>query len=435
MLLHVQAQGVLPGGFEHVIDVTRYSDWGKEYLTITDMHSIGIPGDDYYPLTFEFLDNETFSCGYLVIEVDGESAKGWTPSQFYSKVDNRHDVIILKLRKKSGDRLVKIRPIYELPDRFKPFADEFRKLKITSGKEERESHYKQNQQGIVNSERYDNDFDFFACETYDYLITSNDPLLDKSILDGITKAPGFLANGMKRDEKNPDIIFTIARNAEESISTTYVPPTSRTVNVGSKTTTQYNYILKQNEYITTQKNRTITEGGYTQETKTADLFLEIAALDAKRVNDSNMTHPPVVCQGTTKRHVVNPTFDYEDELMSYASWYTFPPVDRIAFKVTTIYAPLGVICDSTDPKIIATVKSGSRAEKLGLRSGDKLIKADAGKWNKDISKDSKKNGWKTLEEWPSARMRNIDIEILRDGKKMKLIITPLSLEVMKYCWK
>lgn len=113
---------------------------------------------------------------------------------------------------------------------------------------------------------------------------------------------------MHRVEKKPEILFTISRNANESINTTYVPPSSRTINVGSKTTAQYNYLTKQNEYTTRQKYQTITEGGYTKETVINDLFLEIAALDVNKLNDTNITYPPIVWIGTIKRHVINPKF-------------------------------------------------------------------------------------------------------------------------------
>ena len=432
--LPIRAQNVLPEGFEHVMDVTQYSDWGKGYLTITDCHKIKLVDDKIWiPITFEYVDegNELENWnGDLVLEVDGESAAGWTPTQFYAKVDNRHDVITLKVRLvNSGDKIVKIRPIYDLPNKLKPFAGVIGKLKGTTKIERRESEDKKT--NTVTNERFDSDFDFSTCKTYDFLITSNDPLLDKSILNDFA-IPWYL----KRDENNPDIVFTIARNADESISTTHIPPTSRTVNVGSKTTTRYNYLLKKNEYVTTQKNRTITEGGYTQETKTADLFLEIAALDTKRVNDKKMTHPPIVWQNTTKRHVVNPNFNLDDDLHAYASWCLFPPLERIARKEETINAPLGVIYDSNDPKIIAAVKPGSRAEMAGLMPGDKLLKAEDVQYrDKDVKKDAKKNGWKTLEEKTWTRNRNIEIEIQRDGKKTKMMLTPLSLKIYRSYWK
>ena len=34
--MQIEAQGNLPGGFKHIIEVGRYADYGKGYLTITD---------------------------------------------------------------------------------------------------------------------------------------------------------------------------------------------------------------------------------------------------------------------------------------------------------------------------------------------------------------------------------------------------------------
>ena len=241
-------------------------------------------------------------------------------------------------------------------------------------------------------ERSDEDFDFFPCVNFDFSITSNDPLLDKEIF----KNSGL--RWLNRNESNPDILFTIARDANESISSTYVPPTSRTVNEGSTTKVRYNYILHKNEYITTQNNRTIVEGGYTQETKTIDVFLEISALDVKRLNDKSTTHPPVVWQTTVKRHIVNPStnFSVNDELKAFASWMTFPIVDRFVWAEETVYAPVGITYSGQNPHIINEVIEGSRAEKIGLMPGDKLLKADTPgyKWSaKWVKKGLKTNGW------------------------------------------
>ena len=40
--LQANAQSIIAGGFSHFIEVGRYSDYGKGYLTITDDHVIGI---------------------------------------------------------------------------------------------------------------------------------------------------------------------------------------------------------------------------------------------------------------------------------------------------------------------------------------------------------------------------------------------------------
>lgn len=107
--MQIIAQGNLPGGFKHIIEVGRYSDYGKGYLTITDVNGVGITKNgvskmNYY--TYEYIDeyketkgNHLYK-GELILEVDGVSAAGWTKEQFYSKVDNRHDIITLKIRLK-----------------------------------------------------------------------------------------------------------------------------------------------------------------------------------------------------------------------------------------------------------------------------------------------------------------------------------------------
>ncbi len=438
----VSAQGNLPGGFEHIIEVGQYSDWGRGYLTITDDNVVrvyeegklkGLYNLTYFPIKNEKGKVKELYKGDLVLEVNGESAKGWTKEQFYRKVDNCKDVITFKVRTKFDDgikdRIVSIQPKNELDDDLKPFGNDFtlKDVKGITPEQERKSKLVK---GTLFDERTDNDYDFFTCTKYDYLITSNNPLLDKDILNKIGCAD------MKQDDESPDLLFTIARDADESISSTYIPPTSRTVNVGSKTRTQYNYITKQNDYITTQKNKTIYEGGYTHETKTMDLFLEIAALDVKRINDKTITYPPIVWQATVKRHVSDAAKDFETSknFMAWATWMNFPPYDRRVIVEKTIYAPLGVICDSNDPKIIVAVESGSRAEKAGLRPGDKLLKAESMHdiWKKDIKKGANKNGWKALDEW-YARY-DLNIEIKRGSEKKKLVLDQMKLELSRVYW-
>lgn len=100
----------------------------------------------------------------------------------------------------------------------------------------------------------DNSFDFSKVKTYDFLINSNEPLVDKKIFE---KMSLYL---MTRDTIKPDVIFTVAKSTEESVSATYVPPTSRTVYTGSTTQTNYNYLTHKNEYETTQNYKTVREG-------------------------------------------------------------------------------------------------------------------------------------------------------------------------------
>lgn len=102
------------------------------------------------------------------------------------------------------------------------------------------------------------------------MITGNDPLIDKKILQRAVDY-SFLS-GLKRDTEHPDILLTISKNADESIQSTYIPPTSRTVNKGSTTRKRYNWITEKEEYVTEQDNYTIHEGGYTQTTNNTNIF-------------------------------------------------------------------------------------------------------------------------------------------------------------------
>lgn len=434
--MQIIAQGNLPGGFKHIIEVGRYSDYGKGYLTITDANGVGITKNgvskmNYY--TYEYIDeyknkkdNHLYK-GELILEVDGTSAAGWTKEQFYNKIDNRHDIITLKIRGKNGKGIyeyeTKMRPLYELPDSVKEFGNVFATLRGKTTVEERKSGLTKD---AIYEERIDEDFDFFSCVFYDYLLTSNDPLLDKEILKNLDL-------DWERNEEKPDILLTIARDAKENISSTYIPPTSRVVNEGSTTKVRYNYILHKDEYITTPKNRIIHEGGYTQETKTGDIFLEIAALDVKRLNDKSITYPPVVWKATVKRHVVNHNFNLNNEFKAYASWMTPPMRDRSAYTEETVYAPIGVSYSGNDHSLVKNIVPGSRAEKVGIMPGDKIIKVDLPKENKFIRKlvkdNIKKEGWEIIDRFRSC---TFNIVVLRNGNKMSFTLPPSSISVYRH---
>ena len=263
-ILSAKSEPTLPGGFNHIITVTRYTDYGKGFLTITDANEFYIikEHEGWYlnHCTYEYVDEykedygKHFDCGDLILEVDGVSASNWSEEKFYSIIDGRNDTISLKIRaKRSGeiyDFDTKVHPLRELPDGMKAFGNIFANIV-----DDKLSYRRKNNKATFE-ERSDEDFDFFPCLYYDYLITSDDPLLDKEILKEVSWGK------MKRNEEKPDLLITIARDANESISSTYVPPSSRVINVGSTTETRYNWITKQNDYITKQKNRVINEGGY-----------------------------------------------------------------------------------------------------------------------------------------------------------------------------
>lgn len=164
--------------------------------------------------------------------------------------------------------------------------------------------------------------DFSQYNSYDFVITGNDPLEDQAILQ--TFANQALFRGMRRDEESPDLIITIAKNADESISSTYVPPTSQVVQSGSVTTPVYNYITHKHDWIT--KNRTTVHKteGYTQTTKTSNVYLEISVLDTKQMMQEGRSTPPIVWQMKFNKTFTNPSTQMTDIYNAVASWSTYP---------------------------------------------------------------------------------------------------------------
>ncbi len=396
---------------QHLIEVKRYNDYGKDYLTITNYRiykdkTTGKYG--CYNVSFNVkaqitnAQNEvetkelkltTNGGAYsLVTEVNGKSTKGMSEAEFYNIIDNCDGDIVLKL----WHSCTREPETYTL--RHEPYPELFSRCGVTpdmlaSGTsnaskayQERESGYKKT--NTFCTELKDPDFDWFYVATYDFLIVGDDPLTDKTLLKDFVDQ-NF--RNLKQDSENPDILITISKNANETISSTYVPPTSRTVNAGSRTYAQYNYITKRTDYVTRQNNYTVREGGYTETTKDTDIFLEVAILDAKKLNDPNQQTAPIVWQMTTRRHAVNANFSMLDEYKAYLSWATQIPViwDRTYVNTKTLYNKNIEV----ENNVITFVREGSSAQRMGLQVGDKLLSYKNGKKYIPIDYPGRKPGY------------------------------------------
>lgn len=382
---------LLAGGFKHVIEVARYSDYGKGYLTITDANGVGIytNGQPKMNLYTHEYDEESqhfhLYKGYLILEVDGVSAKGWSKEQFYKVVDGRTDFINLKIQPSRDTVInVKIRPLYELPDSVKVFGNQLSTIRGKDGVSRRKAGLTKD---TVFEERRDTDFDFFYCDYYDYSLTGDDPLLDKEILNQLQ--PGW----MVRDESKPDLLFTISRKVNEN----------------------YNYY---------------------DNSKSVSLVLEITALDVKRMNDPTITYQPVVWKATVKRQGDNfrGDFDANKEMGALASWMCLPLDDRnVGWEEETLYAPVGITCSINNPYVISEVTNGSRAEQIGLQPGDKLLKASIVNGNsykqKSVKKAYNEHGWGAV----SLYLRDTyEITILRNNQKIKYTLRPVSIRAYRH---
>ena len=225
-------------------------------------------------------------------------------------------------------------------------------------------------------------FSFLDCKTYDILITGNDPLVDEQILRRFCNSGLF--RQMRRDEDNPDVIVCIAKSSNESISATYVPPTTSVVNTGSTTRPVYNYITRTVSYETRQHNRYVHTDGYTQTTTATNINLEFTVLDAKKMNDPKQKTAPIIWQMNYTRNVSNRNFELIDEYLAVASWNCFPFTEP---KLTEQYTFFMVGAKMSNgykdgdgyTEITTNVVPGSNADKIGLRKGDRIIRVNGKK--------------------------------------------------------
>jgi len=376
---------------EHMLEVKRYSDYAKDYLTITDagLYFYTVEGQNYlgsYVIEPMSVVNGSWYPwpGQAVTEINGQSTKGMSEEEFYAVLDGSPDSVALCiLDKEAGSADLTLYPIKEWPsvlsqcgitllqiNNLKKNALPFNMQRMSR----RESEFKKN--NAYCTEIVDSDYDWFYAKTYDFAISGNDPLMDKTLLE-------FFAGrclDMSRDTENPDVLLTVAKNADESIKTTYVPPSSRTVNLGSTTTARYNFLTQRNDYVTRQNNYTVREGDYTKTTRDVSLFLEISMLDARKVNDTLQTAPPVIYQITTSRHVVNPNFNLDEELKAYASWgiKSYPAWNKHIELEKTVFYP---IVDFSGLEVSSVSNTENWTE--GLWPNDRIVRykySKKGKW-------------------------------------------------------
>ncbi len=374
-------------GISHWIEVRRYADYNVGYLTLTDDYFLRIDRNgstSFMPLTYEVTSFEAgkiaLSAGDAILEVNGLSTAKMTEDEFYAQIKSTEPFTLKYRRNSTGEEAT----VTLTPKQYYDDAElNWYPVNRPSNKERypkattfvdglfaalKSDVLKAYNKGAQFDEVHSMEADFSKFRTYDYFIQGDDPLNDIAILDKIDK------NNLKRDKDNPDIIFTIAKDAENSISAIYIPPSSRTVNRGSKTRSQYNYFTKTYDYITTQDNVTVHEGGYTQTTAVSQYFLELSALEASKIDDPSITYAPVIWKMTATRNIINGNSNNpnkNEEFRAYASWASFPPEDREVYVTRAYMEGCGLIGGDTVIRVIP----GSRADKAGFMAGDEIIKA------------------------------------------------------------
>lgn len=384
-----------------VIKVKRYSDFNIGYLTIIQNGVIIInePKNVEYSMILEYFPvaDSTGSIhgpmspeiGSAVLEVNGIDARGMTEQEFYDRLREKGKTFSLKLRRCNSDiieegiwkfealPIVFLRqwiPINDRYDSYPRYSSNIGMLDFVM--DNRGQTLKEQGNSIFSDAKVKSEeisvpnYDFARCKTYDYVITGGDNLNDPKILDRISKPWN-----MTRDENNPDILFAIAKNSQESVSSTYVPPSSRTENLGSITSMHYGPLTQKAYFTTRQFNRTVTEGGFTHTDVSTSLFLELSAIDVKKMDDPSIQYVPLIWKKTIRHNLLNSNTPVNEAMGNYASWSAMPPFDRFVQVDRRVCADASGIVN--DGNIIRRVIPESRADKAGFKNNDLLVSAVA----------------------------------------------------------
>lgn len=230
--------------------------------------------------------------------------------------------------------------------------------------------------------RMDENVDWKKFKTFDYVITSNDVLLERDLLAKI--ASKFAKAGMKRDEENPDIVFSIVKDANQSIDYTYVPKTEQQVMTGSESKAIYGWKGSYLGSVTSNQYKTVTSGGYTQKTASTSAYLEVNVLETSRIGEKVI---PLIWQ--MKYHYnANAEVDVEKVYENAIDWVKHPVMDMRATmdsETVTRYfydnmsmINMGVILDARS-EVIGLDPKSSLVKSSGLKVGDIIKKIDVTK--------------------------------------------------------
>ncbi len=331
-------------------EVKRLRSWAPEYLTITNVYrveNVKLYNLENCPVREDYLwsnlietnhEKLWIKIGTVIRSIDGQDTKNMSEQTFYNILAQKdeHEMYVydpyIGGYESPYDLRIKF-TIKEPPmwmQQCLPYSQDeilsgenipglaIKELQIEKTQQEDLQEIKKKVKVSVDS-YWDKDFDWFSIQTYDFIPTQ-DPLVDKELMEKFVEQFPRL----KRDSNNPDVLIRLTKDEQQSVNSTYVPPTIQVVNEGSTIRKTYNY-YGNDTYKTEQKNRVIKEGDYVQTTSTEDLYLEIVMLDADRIEQ---TIPPIIYQLKYKRHIVNnknqPFDAKEDYLPAISGWVQDP---------------------------------------------------------------------------------------------------------------
>ncbi len=372
-----------------VIGAQRIRWWDADYLTITWGGSI-TPywGDktsrDARSYIISLLDDPSTTdnvlfwtpwdsaiyLGSRVLAVDGQNARGWSEDRFNDALASpgRHTLTLDHVGTGVYEATLGYStiPAWMTAGGFNPFSCKW----TTKPYNTMSDRFKV---------RMDKEVAWRTFKTYDYYFSSDDVLADKELFETIQKK--LEDNGLKRDTENPDVVFTIIKDANQSIDYTYVPETREQVQTGSTSTPIYGYKGTYLGSVTKNKYETVTSGGYTQKTASTQAYLEVNFMETKRLGEKTL---PLIWQ--LKYNYREQTEANVDQLYEAAVTWVQWPIKTVAQEKTSSSCtryfyddiPLydfGIVLDA-DAVVVGLDKNSDVVKKSGLRIGDRIVGID-----------------------------------------------------------
>lgn len=343
---------------EHSLVVHRLSYWAPDYLTVTNNWN-----NMYFPQA-----PSTLKSLSVITEINGQSTKDMEPEDFYAIIDRVTSFDITYMTKIRGENKTyscqlcpkKGKLLYgnnsgvtyhgsngyissQWPENsdenwFYTYKDEEKYIDNTwygNWEKTRKIGPTPIESTTIMADQY---ADLFQFNTFDYIVAGDDYMTDLGLVQNYAKE--LEKKGLKYNPEKPDIYLYITKDSRSSIESIYVPNLISTTR--SSSSTGGNIHIYYGNYNTWGNSSSNTTGisttnthdlGHTKAFVDADLFLQFAILDAKRMDKPN---PPVVWQLIHKRHFTDQTNIIEWAKKLHIALYSYPtPIKEIGRQIET----------------------------------------------------------------------------------------------------
>lgn len=326
---------------KHPIEVERLSNWAPQYLTVTN---------NYNNMCIE-PSTHSLKCLSVIKDINGQSTEDMSVEEFYSLMSLNDSFTLNYMTKSNGVN--------------KEYTQTFKKKKGKLLITPSANFSKPSTVNILS----DLDVDFFQYNTFDYRLTGDDQLMDKSIM--AIFADYLREKGLKKTTSNPDIYLYVTKDVNNKIESIYVPQYTTTTNTGDTGIGINNFLGVKGLSVGGSSGSATTTTKETGSMKTnvvADAYLEFSILDAKKLDSERA---PIVWQMTYSEHRTS-----EIRLLDAVKGWMGSYVNQYPFNemcVGDLAYTWGVFSKdfATDP-VISDIVQGSKAEQMGCKVGDKI---------------------------------------------------------------